>query len=134
MVKVVYKDFKFDSAHNLESPLLTVAAEESAFGACSKVHGHTYKLRVGITGGVKENTGMIMNFVELKELVNDYVIDKVDHNYLNIVPMFKDIIVTAENMVDVFWEQLYQPLFDAGVELHELCLWETETSFVRRTL
>ncbi len=111
----VSKEFKFDAAHNLIK----------YHGKCEKLHGHTYKLRVTLKG--KENEeGMVYDFIELKRIVNERVISKLDHSYIN------DLIEqpTAENIAVWIWEQLSGILNGENHALYEVRVWETETAFV----
>jgi len=107
---LISKDFTFDSAHFLTD----------YHGKCERMHGHTYKLRVTVEGEVQAN-GLVMDFVDLKRIVMERVIDKYDHQNLN--DFFEN--PSAENMVIKFWEDLADL---SG--LYELVLWETADSFV----
>ena len=89
----ISKEFKFDSAHQL--------IEYN--GKCENLHGHTYKLRVTLKGEVDKKTGMIIDFTILKKIVNDNIIEKLDHNYLNNIVKQP----TAENIVGWIWNELY---------------------------
>ncbi|WP_036225606.1 6-carboxytetrahydropterin synthase QueD [Mesoaciditoga lauensis] len=111
----VSKEFKFDAAHNLIK----------YHGKCEKLHGHTYKLRVTLNGKPNEE-GMVYDFVELKRIVNERVISKLDHSYIN------DLIEqpTAENIAVWIWEQLSEILKGKNHALYEVRVWETETAFV----
>lgn len=74
----IWKDFYFDAAHQLPG----VPADHQ----CARLHGHTYRLRVFVTGDVDEKTGMILDYAYLKKMVGP-VIDHLDHHYLNeIIP------------------------------------------------
>jgi len=108
------KEFKFDAAHYLTK----------YHGKCEKLHGHTYKLQVTIEGK-PDHEDMIMDFCELKKFVNERVVDKLDHSSLN--DTFEN--PSVEVMVVWIWDQL-KDLPKEGVKLHEIKLWETETSFV----
>jgi 6-pyruvoyltetrahydropterin/6-carboxytetrahydropterin synthase len=108
------KEFKFDAAHYLTK----------YHGKCENLHGHTYKLQVTIEGK-PDHEDMIMDFVELKKFVNEKVIDKLDHSSLN--DTFEN--PSVEVMVVWIWDQL-KDLPKPDVKLHEIKLWETETSFV----
>jgi 6-pyruvoyltetrahydropterin/6-carboxytetrahydropterin synthase len=112
---LISKEFKFDSAHNLVNYK----------GKCENLHGHTYRLRVTLKGEPIED-GMIMDFTKLKQVVEDSVIDKLDHSYLN------DIIEqsTAENIAQWIWDELSPKFNLANCSLYEIRLWETENSFV----
>ncbi|MFC1655463.1 6-carboxytetrahydropterin synthase QueD [Patescibacteria group bacterium] len=109
---LVTKKFKFDAAHFLTN----------YHGKCEKLHGHTYKLQVTVEGDVKED-GMVMDFVELKKIVNERVISKLDHSSLN------DTIEnpSAENIAIWIWNRL-KDISEA--KLYEVKVWETATSFV----
>lgn len=114
----VAKDFSFDSCHNLID----------YDGKCKYLHGHTYKLRVAVFGTCDEK-GMLLDFSKLKALVNDQIVDKVDHNYLNSI---FECNTTAENMVVIFYsilETSIRELTGDRVNLAYVKLWETPTSF-----
>lgn len=130
---LIYKDFEFDSAHCLRNKDLDATDNIAKFGKCFQTHGHRYKLRVGLKGPTDPETGMVFNFTKLKEIVERNVIDKVDHEFLNSLPMFENLIPTAENMLDTFWGILDKIFKEKDIELYELVLWETPTSFARRT-
>ncbi len=108
----VSKDFTFDSAHFLTK----------YHGKCERLHGHTYKLRVTVEGPVGED-GMVMDFVELKRLVKEKVVDRYDHQNLN--DFFEN--PSAELVATKIWEDLAPGL---PVKLYEVTLWETAESFV----
>ena len=114
----IRKTFRFEAAHRLPSHQ----------GACQRLHGHSYKLEVGITGGVQRSEssadwGMIMDFGDLKRIVNEEVLDVHDHQDLNkIYPN-----PTAENMVREIAVAI-QSRLPAGRYLTIVKLWETESS------
>lgn len=112
---IIIKEFEFDSAHNLVH----------YHGKCERLHGHTYKLVVKLEGEL-DNEGMIFDFVELKKIVNEKVVSKFDHTYLN------DIISqpTAENIAIYTWNALVDELKRDNCKLYEVEVWETKTSGV----
>ena len=90
----VVKRFKFDAAHKLVYYV----------GDCSRLHGHTWFLDVEVEGPV-DSGGFVMDFVELKKLVNEKVIARIDHNYLN--DLFGEgFVPTCENLLTKFWGTL----------------------------
>jgi 6-pyruvoyltetrahydropterin/6-carboxytetrahydropterin synthase len=110
---ILIKEFEFDAAHNLIH----------YHGKCERLHGHTYKLLVKLEGEV-DSEGMIYDFVELKKLVKDRVIDKFDHAYLNdIIPQ-----PTAENIAVFVWKELEGQVRKDNCRLYEIEVWETKTS------
>jgi len=115
MAMFVSKDFKFDAAHNIVD----------YHGKCETLHGHTYKLRITLRGETTSD-GMVLDFAVLKKIVKKRVIDILDHSYLNeLLPQS-----TTENTALWIWEQLADALKGPNYSLHEVILWETETSFV----
>jgi 6-pyruvoyltetrahydropterin/6-carboxytetrahydropterin synthase len=107
---IIAKIFSFDAAHVLpDHP-----------GKCSRLHGHTYKLEVLLDAPVAAN-GMVFDFFELKKIVNEKILDRLDHQFLN------DIIAqsTAENIAIWIWNELKDE-----VPLYQIKLWETPTSYV----
>lgn len=119
----VTKSFTFDSAHFLPNHK----------GKCSSMHGHTYRLEVTV---VRENgkliecgseEGMVIDFSDLKAIVNAEVIEKVDHKLLNEVFPFR---TTAENMAAHFFSVLTDKLQPYGVKVEKIRLFETPDSYV----
>jgi 6-pyruvoyltetrahydropterin/6-carboxytetrahydropterin synthase len=110
---ILIKEFEFDAAHNLIH----------YHGKCERLHGHTYKLVVKLEGEV-DSEGMVYDFVELKRVVKERVIDKFDHAYIN------DIITqpTAENIAVYVWNELKDVLKRDNCRLYEIEVWETKTS------
>ncbi len=109
----IIKEFEFDAAHYLPEYK----------GKCEALHGHTYKLAVKLEGRPNAES-MIMDFVELKSIVKQAVIEKLDHTCLNdIIPQS-----SAENIIVWIWEQLEKPLKRDNCRLYEIELWETRTS------
>lgn len=110
---ILIKEFEFDAAHNLIN----------YHGKCEKLHGHTYKLVVKLEG-TADDEGMIFDFVELKKIVKEKVIDKFDHSYIN------EIIKqpTAENIAVYVFNELKDVLKRDNCRLFEVEVWETKSS------
>jgi 6-pyruvoyltetrahydropterin/6-carboxytetrahydropterin synthase len=140
----VTKEFTFDAAHFLTQ----------YYGKCENLHGHTYKLHVTLSGEM-QNNGLLIDFVILKRIVKKHVLDFLDHKNLN--DIFEN--PTSEHIAKWIWnklenidellklelenpnldDEIKQYLKDEGeldksksgvVQLHEVKLWETATSFV----
>jgi 6-pyruvoyltetrahydropterin/6-carboxytetrahydropterin synthase len=110
---ILIKEFEFDAAHKLVH----------YHGKCERLHGHTYKLVVKLEGQPNEE-GMIYDFVQLKNVVNEKVVDRFDHTYLNdIIPQ-----PTAENIAIYVWNALVNQLKNDNCRLYEVEVWETKTS------
>ncbi|HSX08709.1 MAG TPA: 6-carboxytetrahydropterin synthase QueD [Candidatus Saccharimonadales bacterium] len=111
---IVCKEFTFDSAHKLNN----------YNGKCANLHGHTYKLQICVKGEIQKN-GLVLDFLDIKEVVKKKVLAVLDHKYLN------DIIEqpSAENITMWIWEQLHSSL----PLIYEITLWETPNSFAKYT-
>ena len=143
----VTKRFKFEASHYLENPELSVKANIEEFGACSgfrslkqakksprKYHGHSYKMEITVKGEIDSRTGFLINFVNLKKIVNNLVVNKLDHECLNNIMPSEYWPCTVENMLMFILNTL--PLIEDIAEatqlrgfLHSIKIWETEDSF-----
>lgn len=100
----ISKSYSFDAAHTLLNRDWSQAKNDMVFGKCARPHGHTYTLDVTIEGRVDPETGMILNYFALDDIVKPIVDGDLDHRDLNKV--FLDMLTTAENMVAEIADQL----------------------------
>ena len=105
----ITKEFQFDAAHRLWSDHLSEEQNFKIYGKCSKLHGHTYRLQVSVSGTVRDD-GMILNFTELKTFVQETFLSRYDHAYLNELEEYDNLPVTAENMVSHIYNVLDEEL------------------------
>ena len=134
----VTKEFKFEMAHALLGH----------DGPCKNIHGHSYQLSVTLKGKPIEDatnpkTGMVVDFSDIKKIVNDEIVFLFDHSLvLNKnaseslaagLQQHKLILVdfqpTCENILILFVKKLRNVL-PSSTLLHHLLLRETNTSFV----
>lgn len=130
------KEFSFEMAHFLPG----------YDGLCRNVHGHSYLLRVTVAGRpsadeASPKLGMVMDFSDLKRIVNEEVAGRLDHALMirrgSLPASVKaglterlvevDYQPTCENMLADFAERISRRL-PAGVSLAALALNETATS------
>src|SRR5450432_1183647 len=119
----------FSAAHRLWSHFLSEAENYEIYDKCANPHGHghNYILEVTVQGVPDERTGMVMNLTDMKKVINEQVVDWVDHKHLNYdVPWLEGVIPTAEMLAIKFWERLERGL-PAGM-LYEVTLHETENN------
>ena len=122
----------FNAAHKLYNPSWSKEKNEEVFGKCANEnwHGHNYELFVTIKGQPDSNTGFLFHAKQLSRIVNQYVIDKLDHRNLNVdVPFMQGKMCSTENLAVAIWQQL-QPQLPAHVQLHCIKLYETPRIFV----
>lgn len=119
----------FSASHRLWSNHLTEEQNYAIYDKCANPngHGHNYTLEVTVRGEPDDQTGMVLNLTDMKRIVNEEVVDWVDHKHLNYdVPWLEGTIPTAELLAIKFWERL-QRGFPAGL-LYEVTLHETENN------
>ena len=122
----------FNAAHKLYNPKWSQEQNEQVFGKCANQnwHGHNYELYVTVKGQPNRDTGFVCDVKELSRIINQYVIEHLDHKNLNVdVPFMKDQLCSTENLAIAIWQQL-QPHLPAGVQLHGIKLYETPRIFV----
>lgn len=96
-------------------------------GKCENVHGHNYRVEVTLTGDNLDDTGLLVDFVELKKVLN-VIIERMDHRFLNDVPPFDVLNPSAENMARYIFEELEKGLDGkAPAKVSFVRLWETDT-------
>ncbi len=130
------KEFAFETAHALGG----------YDGACRNMHGHSYKLFVTVAGVPSDREddpkrGMVMDFGDLKKIVNRLIVEPFDHALVMRKDDFErrmagydgkvlltDWQPTCENMITRFAEWIAAELPE-GIELHHIKLHETATSY-----
>jgi 6-pyruvoyltetrahydropterin/6-carboxytetrahydropterin synthase len=122
----------FNAAHKLYNPAWSKEQNDAVFGKCANEnwHGHNYELFVTIKGKPDPDTGFLFDAKQLSKLVNQYVIDHLDHKNLNVdVPFMQGKMCSSENLAVAIWQQL-QPHLPKQVQLHCIKLYETPRIFV----
>ena len=134
----ITKEFSYEGAHALYN----------YDGKCKYIHGHSYKLFVTVKGEPLNDpsnckNGMLLDFKELKSIVNEAIIDKFDHALIlrNDAPLateigleYKNVVLvdfqpTCENMIAYFASVIKERLPE-NVELYSLKLHETASSYI----
>jgi 6-pyruvoyltetrahydropterin/6-carboxytetrahydropterin synthase len=99
-------------------------------GACSRMHGHNWKVEVEVISGTLDQTGMALDFKRIKQAANE-VGNKLDHQYLNDIPPFNQLNPTAENIAAWFFQELSRNLNTEQARVHSVTLWETDRACVK---
>ena len=124
---------RFNAAHKLHREDWTPEENERVFGICANPnwHGHNYQLYVTVKGEVNPETGFLVDLKWLKQIINENIVDKVDHKNLNIdVDFMKGKLASTENLAIEIWKQLWGPIEASGAILHCVKIYETENNFV----
>lgn len=135
----VTKEFSFEMSHVLSD----------YDGPCRNIHGHSYRLFVTVAGiplndpGNPKN-GMVIDFNELKLIVNNAIISIFDHSVAvssdydkvkldTLKSIFSNIVTvsyqpTCENLASDFAQRVKNRI-PGNLKLHSIKLFETATSF-----
>lgn len=120
---LVSKEFTFDAAHHLHE----------YEGKCKNLHGHTYKVVLGISAYTDER-GLAVDFGDIRELWKNEIEVFLDHRYLN--ETLPPMNTTAENIVVWIYEKLAESLEQkdrkqkySGARVEFVQLYETPTSY-----
>lgn len=124
---------RFSAAHRMFRQDWSDQKNQETFGKCSNPnwHGHNYVLWVTIKGEISEAHGFVMNINILKKLIQEKVIDKVDHRNLNLdVDFMEGKIATTENLAVAIWNELKTDIENEGAHLHCIKIEETENNII----
>lgn len=122
--------YEFPASHRLYNPGWSDEENARVFRQCNNIngHGHNYELDVTVMGTPDDRLGMVVDIYELDQIVKRVILDKVDHKNLNIdVDFMRDLIPTAENIVQAIWQAL-APHIPAPARLARLRLVETRNN------
>lgn len=105
------KELRFEAAHRLP--------RVPAGHKCARLHGHSFKIELAISGPVNEQTGWFIDYGEIDEIWQP-LYEKLDHNYLNDIPGLEN--PTSEILARWLWEKIKPQLPSLErVIVHETC-------------
>ena len=107
----IFKSFTLESAHRL--PNVPEGHK------CARVHGHSFRVELHVSGPVDPHLGWVMDFADVKQAFAP-LFDRLDHRYLNDVPGLEN--PTNENLARWIWRELKPALPQLSrVVVHETC-------------
>ncbi len=122
---------EFSASHYYHNPKFSPEENRRVFGKCSNPlgHGHNYTVEVTVGGPIDPATGMVLDLKDLKTLLEQEVVELMDHKFLNReVPGFAEKNPTTENLAIEIWK-LLAPKLGQG-KLHRIRLYESADLFV----
>ncbi len=103
-------------------------------GKCANLHGHNYKVEVHVHGQKLNETGMLIDFADLKAATRK-VVDYLDHRNINDLPPFdKEINSTAEEIAAYLLHEVGTQLNNDRIQVYKVRVWETENCVATCTL
>ena len=92
--------YLFSASHRLHSDEMSAAENTATYGKCNNPygHGHNYTVAITVSGPVDERTGMVCNLVDLDGFVRAEILNRFDHQNLNLLPEFAHVVPTTENL------------------------------------
>lgn len=108
----VYKKIIIAIGHQLNLPYASV---------CNRKHGHDVKVELELEGSVNKDTGMVIDFQEIKKEIL-----VLDHKFLNEMKEFKDVNPTVENIVSFLLGKLRDKDLFSYIKVK---VWETENNY-----
>ncbi|MUL37248.1 6-carboxytetrahydropterin synthase [Gloeocapsopsis dulcis] len=118
----------FSAAHRLARPDLSYEENSEIYGKCARPHGHghNYHLEITVKGDIDQRTGMLVDLGALQQIVDDLVVEPLDHTFLNKdITYFAEVVPTAENIAVYISNLLRSPVQELGATLHKVKLIES---------
>lgn len=114
----IFKDFTFAAAHAIRGHTR----------GCQNLHGHNYRVRVHLKAGQLDELGMVLDFADLKEMMQE-ILGPFDHRVINDIPPFDRRNTTAELLSEYVFEEVAKRLDgQERVSITRVEVWENDSS------
>jgi 6-pyruvoyltetrahydropterin/6-carboxytetrahydropterin synthase len=92
--------YMFSASHRLHSDEMSEQENRVTYGKCNNPfgHGHNYMLEVTVSGPVNDETGMVCNLSDLDAFVQQQILERYDHQNLNLLAEFQKNVPTTESL------------------------------------
>ncbi len=130
---LVTRKAEFSASHVCRIPALSDAENHRLYGeeANPNGHGHNYVVEVTIEGDPDPVTGMVIDLKQVKDVLEEEVIQPMDHRFLNYeVSPFDRIVPTAPNLANEIWRRLDTRIEPLSCRLFRVRLYETNDLYV----
>ena len=98
-------------------------------GDCARLHGHNWQVEVMVCSQVLNESGIAIDFREIKSQTK-LVVKRLDHQYLNEIKPFDVLNPTAENIAKYLFDEIAVLINNQNVKVKEVTIWETQRSAV----
>ncbi|HEX4170170.1 MAG TPA: 6-carboxytetrahydropterin synthase QueD [Bryobacteraceae bacterium] len=110
----------------VEHTFAAAHALRNYYGKCENLHGHNYRVQVGMEGAKLNEAGLLYDFAKLKQQLRE-TSGYLDHQNLNELRPFDVINPSAENIAKYIFEEIQRELGNAPIAY--VRVWETDTSY-----
>ena len=110
--------YMFSASHRLHSDEMSPEQNQATYGKCNNPygHGHNYAVEITVSGPVDAQTGMVCNLVDLDSFVHTQILERYDHQNLNLLAEFAKDVPTTENLCIAIYEILKRDFRQAHLE------------------
>ena len=119
--------FRFAASHRLHTSALSEQENRRLYGKCNNPHGHGHDYILDVTvEGTPDATGQIVDRTKLEKLVQNRVVDQLDHKNLNLdCAAFRDDVPTTENLASLI-HRLLDSSWNLPAKLKTIRISETD--------
>ncbi len=107
-------------------------------GKCKNLHGHSVKAAITLEKQQLDEQGMVCDFADLKDSVENFIDQNLDHNFLlhkddPIIPLLEQqnerfMAIDEHPTAEVLSKMIYQHLKNQGLDVQQVVLWETASA------
>jgi len=110
--------YMFSASHRLHSDEMSEEENRLTYGKCNNPygHGHNYRIEITVSGPVDDQTGMVCDLLDLDTFVHDQVLQRYDHENLNLLAEFAGKVPTTENLCIAIYEIVKRGFRQAHLE------------------
>jgi 6-pyruvoyltetrahydropterin/6-carboxytetrahydropterin synthase len=110
--------YMFSASHRLHNDEMSAEENRATYGKCNNPygHGHNYTIEITVSGAVDRQTGMVCNLVDLDAFVRNHVVERYDHQNLNLLPDFAKLVPTTENLSIAIYDIVNRGFHQAHLE------------------
>lgn len=110
--------YMFSASHRLHSDEMSAEENLTTYGKCNNPygHGHNYSVEITVSGPVDNETGMTCNLTDLDGFVHKEILERYEHQNLNLLPEFTNAVPTTENLCISIFQILKRGFSKAHLE------------------
>jgi 6-pyruvoyltetrahydropterin/6-carboxytetrahydropterin synthase len=92
---------------------------------CENLHGHNWKVEAFVSGKELNNSGVVMDFGEIKKHLS-VIIETLDHKFLNDIECFKNNNPSSEVIAKYIADELQSKIPSPLLSVSRVSVWESD--------